>query len=116
MADLKMRLSDEDERKLAECEAWYDGVSRAGVVRLALIELHRYVVGARRRKEDAAILAAHRPSASVLPVVAPAQAAPAREWNKRMDEIIQERKRDGLPMLQYEALLAASKRPVEPPE
>ena len=120
MAEFKMRLSDDDEEKLAACEAWYHGVPRAGVMRLALIELHRYVIGARKRKEDAAILAEHRAKQEPARFAAAVRGAVRgagteacgvgeREWNGRMDEIIAQRKRDGLSTLPYEALLAASK-------
>lgn len=109
---VQYRMAEADLAAMKELEAWYPLLSRAAIVRLAVTELQRYVRGAKKRAEDAAILAEHRARSApvaVAPAVGVQVDAKGREWNKRMDTIIAERKRDGLPMLAYDALLAASK-------
>ncbi len=107
---LQMRLTEADAAALAEIGAWYPGLTRAALVRLALVELRRYVVAARRRRDEAAVLAEHMPrhkAAAVPTSQATPAATPARKWTREMDRIKQERRAAGLPALVYEELLAA---------
>lgn len=94
--EFKMRLSDEDEAKLVALEAWYHGLARAAVVRLAIVELHRYAVGAKRRKEEAAVLAQHMGKPAKGKGAAPTVDRP---WCKEYEEVQFTRRMRILPKL-----------------
>lgn len=103
----QMRLSSGDAEALADLGAWYEGLTRQAIVRLALVELRRYVAGARRRKAEAAVLAEHMPNAMPRGKGDRVETVQRLPWSQELDDVERERRMNALPPLEGEALAQA---------